>query len=834
MKPILFCLLFSLLSFYSNAGKISGVVSDDKGNPLPYATISIKGTTRGTNANSAGFYSMNLDPGTYVLVCQYVNYRKEEKQVTMTSQDVVVNFTLTIQELTLGEVIVKKGEDPAYEIIRQAIKKRSYYNEQVDSFEVEVYIKGLMRSRGLPARVMGKKIEREPNDGLDSLGRGILFLSESLTKVSYSKPDKIKYNVISSRQSGGGFGLSFPFFVNFYQNNVSVFDNTFNPRGFVSPIADGALGFYRYRYEGSFYEGDRMINTISVTPRRKNEPLFTGTIQIIEDDWSIYSLDLKVTRNYGLEMLDTLRISQIHAPVTNEVWRIKNQLMYLTMKMMGFDIAGNFVNVYTDYDLSPGFGKKYFNRVVMKYDTAFNKKDSAYWDLRRPVALEPDEKRDFAFKDSIAKVSRDSFYTRKNIDSLRRNRKPITLKGVVWSGVDYNFYGRKRIISYRLEPLLTRVQYNTVEGLAIIAQQGFTLRPVRGRLEYILDIHSRYGISNSHFNTFGELTIAPRQSGTGRNNYFKFGGGKRLSQFNKDNPIDPLTNSVFTLLWRKNFMKVYENWFGTIAYHGRTESGIGFQLHTTFENRIPVENSSEFSFIKKSKRAFLPNHPYELADYPFARHQSLTIGASISWQPGQRYIEFPGRKMSLGSKYPVFTLEYEKGLPRLLGSDVDFDKWKFTVSDDLNFKLGGQFSYRASIGGFINSKSVQIPDLQHFNGNQVYSNKKYLNSFMLAPYYRYSNKEQFYTVGHIEHHFNGLLTNKIPLFNRLKWHLVAGSNAFYVNRDNYYVEAFLGLENILKIFRVDFVNAYQPGLNYKFGIKVGAGGLIGGRVRFEK
>ena len=67
----------------------------------------------------------------------------KKKQITITDEDAHLDFSLSIQELTLGEVIVKKGEDPAYEIIRQAIKKRSYYNTQVDSLSVDVYIKGL-------------------------------------------------------------------------------------------------------------------------------------------------------------------------------------------------------------------------------------------------------------------------------------------------------------------------------------------------------------------------------------------------------------------------------------------------------------------------------------------------------------------------------------------------------------------------------------------------------------------------------------------------------------------------------------------------------------------
>jgi hypothetical protein len=167
MKPILLCLLFFHFAIFSFAGKISGLITDEKGNPLPYASISIKGTNKGTTANSSGRYAISLIPGPYTFVAQYVGYAKVEKSVAVTNDDQSVDFTLVIQQLVLPEVIVKKGEDPAYEIIRNAIKKRNYYNGQVDSFSVNVYIKGLMRSGAIPKKVFGREIEREPNDGLE-------------------------------------------------------------------------------------------------------------------------------------------------------------------------------------------------------------------------------------------------------------------------------------------------------------------------------------------------------------------------------------------------------------------------------------------------------------------------------------------------------------------------------------------------------------------------------------------------------------------------------------------------------------------------------------------
>ncbi len=825
-QTILSFLLFFLIPSFSYAGRISGTVTDNKGNILAYASITIKGSSKGTNANSSGKYAIDLSPGQYTLVCQYIGYSRSEKEITVTGDDQVVDFVLQVQELTLNEVIIKKGEDPAYEIIRQAIKKRSYYNTQVDSFSVNVYIKGLLRSQNLPQRVFGQKVERSADDGLDSSGKGILFLSESLTQVDFVRPDKIKFRVLSSRESGGGYGLSFPFFINFYQNNVSVFDNNLNPRGFVSPIADGALNFYRYKYEGSFMEDGLLVNTIKVTPRRKNEPLFSGTIQIVEDDWRIYSLDLVTTKDNQLELLDTLHVTQLHARVQDDIWRTHNQVTYVSFKRFGFHINGSFVNVYSDYNINPDFNKKHFGRTIMKYDTAFNKKDTAYWNAIRPVALENDEKRDFVFKDSVSRLRRDSARSKEYIDSLRRSQK-ITFKGIAWAGQSYTIYGRRSTLSWRLKALLREIEYNTVEGVSANIEQTLTYSRPQAKNTYQLDWNTRYGFSNTHLNSYADLTIRPR-SNAYRNRYLRLSGGKRVSQFNQDNPIDPLTNAAYTLLGKKNYMKLYENWFGRIEYNNRLESGLRINLHATYEDRLPLENTTDFSFFNR-EAVLLPNHPYELADLPFGRHQALYAGFIVAWQPGQRYIEFPGSKIPIASRAPVFQLEYTKGISQLLGSDVDYDKWKLSVTGRMNFRLGGEFRYRVGAGGFFNNREVAIPDLQHFNGNQTFYNIKYLNSFQLAPYYRYSNAERLYGFAHVEHHFNGLLTNKVPVLNKLKWNLLIGSNAFYVNQGNYYVEAFAGLENIFKLLRVDFVNAYQPGLGTRFGMRVGLGGILGGR-----
>lgn len=429
-----FLLTTSIIFFTVSAfaGRITGAVKNDKGEALPYASILVKGTTIGTTANNNGIYFIELDPGTYTIVCQYVGYTREEKSITIGRTEVKLDFTLPLQQTTMKEVTVKANSvDPAYEIIRNAIKKRKEYLEPLDSFTCEAYIKTLIKTRKMPKRILGQKIPDEDwkEMGVDSGGKGIMHLSESLTKVAFKKPGKVKLEVLSGRESGsGGYGFNFPTFINFYNNNVNVFTSQLNPRGFVSPIADGALNYYRYKYLGTYWEDGKEINQIQVIARRKFEPLFNGIISITEGDWRIHSLELLLTKESQLELLDTLRIKQIQVPVTRTVWQTKDQVVYFTFNLFGIDATGNFLNVYNKYETEPLFAKKYFNNVVMAYDTAINKKSKAYWDSIRPVQLEPEEIKDYKIKDSARQYRRDSVRTKPYIDSMRRNQGRITVK----------------------------------------------------------------------------------------------------------------------------------------------------------------------------------------------------------------------------------------------------------------------------------------------------------------------------------------------------------------------------------------------------------------------
>ena len=830
IQVVLTCFIF-MPSF---SQKIYGKIYNDNGDLLPFSSVTIKSTSSGVTANKKADYIFSLHPGKYTLVCQHIGYEAIEKNIELVD-DMELNFILKPQILTMKELVITSGdENPAYEIIRQSIKKRNFYNNQVNGFEVDMYGKDVIKLRNLPDKIFGKKLPKEDRSsmGLDSSGKGIVYLSEAISKVHSQLPDKFKMEVLSSRVSGSNsFGFTFPAFINLYANNVTIFKNGFNPRGFVSPIADGALRFYKYKMMGTFIENGKVINTIKVTPRRDYEPLFSGIINICDDDWRIQSFDFIVTKKSQLEFLDTLQITQLHVPVGNEIWRVKNQFLYFNFKMLGIDVIGNFLTVYSDYKINPVFDKKFFDRIIIKYDTAVNKKSKSYWDTIRPVPLEYEEKQDYKFKDSVFQLQLDSTSINNNIDTLKKRQGKIKILQAFFPGINRTYYSKEGNFQWGIAPLLSNTFYNTAEGLSVQLGGYFEKYYPKCKSDILIQPNIRYGFSNTHLNSWVDVLIKKKiqdEQNTIIKNSWILSAGKRIAQYNNLNPIDPFVNSLSTLLDGKNVMKIYEKYYGLISFQKKYESGFRFSIKTFYEDRMPIFNTTNYTFYKKESVNITENYPVDrMAITDLIRHQAFVANIELSFKPGQRYIQLPHSKIAMGSNYPTFTLNYTKGIKNIFKSDVDYDKWNLDISDDKNLKLAGTLKYKFSTGGFLNSSKLFIQDYKHFNSNSIRATSAYVDGFQLMSSYLNSNFAKFYFEGHLEHHFNGLFTNKIPRFNKLNWYLVAGTNSYFINNSNNYAELFIGLENIFKLFRVDFVSGYQNGKYTRSSLVLGASGLLG-------
>lgn len=807
------------------AGKISGKIIDEDGDVLAFASVIVKGTTIGTSANAQGIYTLNLPEGKYQLVAQYIGYKQSFFSINIGANETIEhNFTLSIQGYDLKDVVVKSnGEDPAYRIIRNAIKKRQVHLNQLQSFQTGIYMKGVLRNRNTPEKIMGIRIKDEEKKdmngsmGLDSAGKGVIYLCEEIADY-YTKGNKNKLIIRSVKESGNPNGVGMgnvPSIINFYENNVSIVGS------FVSPVSQTALNYYSYKLLGNFRENDKTIYKIKLTPKRAFERCFMGDIYIVEDDWAIHSIQVLITQKQGLDMLDTMKVEQQYIPMGKDLWVIKNQVYYPTMNFLGFDLSGNFVTVYNNQKVNEAIPDSIFNKkITIAYQREANKRDSAYWKTERPIALEMDEMRNYGYKDSLHVIETDP----KRMDTLRRKANKVRFSEIFVFGTSFNSKAYKS--KFSISPLLFDFNFNTVEGLNYAPTLSFTHKLDTGKTITAI-ANLRYGFVNTHFNTKINLSYtSENRYWSGRNWNIAIAGGKYISQFNQEQPVEELLNTYASIFQQENFFKIYERYLGAIRLKRNYGNGLNWSLSAKYEKRIPLENTTDFSATgKRTVDPYTDNVAAEIYTSPMQEHDAATISASISYQPGYTYTQYPNKKSPQGSNMPRFTLNYQKGVPNIANSISDYDKWSLQIQDRLNLKRWGSLSYNTTVGGFLSSKNVPIPDMNHLMGNQYTLAAPFLQSFQLAPYYRFSNTQKIYGTLHVEYYLKGLLTNKLPLFRQAHWYFLIGTNTFYTENNRYYTEAFIGLDNfgykIFRIFRVDYVKGWDSEKRDYSGFRIG-------------
>jgi hypothetical protein len=811
-STLLFILFYGIcLSAFAQQVSLSGKVVDAGGKPVPFASVYIKNTSNGASANIEGDYSIKLQPGQYEVQYKAVGYKQESRSIDL-KENTTLNVTLTAEVYELKAVTINaKGEDPAYAIIRKAIKKRKTHLSEVKAYTCEVYIKGLQKLLAAPKKFMGADMNQIGRElGLDSNRRGIIYLSESESKLSYQYPNQLHEEMITSKFSGSNRMFSFnratDAQVNFYENyqNWQGLSN----RPLMSPVSDNALFYYKYKLMGTSTENGVVINKIKVTPRRDHDPCFDGYIYIVDDSWRIYALDLYITSRANINFADTIRINQQFMPV-GKVWLQSSNRFDFTGGLLGFKLKGYFISVYKDYELSPVFTKGEFNEVL-HIPPKVNKNDTAYWNKERPVPLTTEEKTDYQKKEKLA-IKRES---KTYLDSLDKVTNKVTPASILLTGT--NVINRYQRSFYHFDPLISSLLFNTVEGVTL--NYGATFRK---RYDTITNksigfgANLRYGFSDHLFNANFSADVPV--------NKFKLElkGGSDVVDMNNNNPISPFFNSVYTLFERENYQKLYQKEFAAATLSGRITGGWQASASLEWAYRKWLPNTNSYSFFHPGDHEFTSNNPLvPNADVPlFPDNQSFKLTVRTTYDFSNKYETYPFGRRYLPSDYPTIGLTYTKGLNGVFGSDVDYDLLAVDISKkDISMGVYGRTSFYVGAGKFLNNNSVYFPDYKQFSGNQVLFYQNDINSFLLLDYYHFSTYTE-YLEGHLEHNFSGFITNKIPLIRKLKLQEIVDFNYLLTPELKNYYELGFGLQYLG--FRVMYGTSFNSGSNVKNGIRLG-------------
>ncbi len=807
---LFFCSLTNII--LAQQFTITGTVKDNSGQPIPFASVYLKSTTSGTSANVDGKYAMKLKTGQYTLSFRAVGYKQQDHIINL-SADQSLNVTLTSESYTLENVNIRaNAEDPAYAIIRKAIKQRKTHLNEVKAFSCDVYIKGIQRLRGAPKKFFGQDIQKVLE--LDTNRKGIIYLSESQSKFNFRNPNDVHEEMISSKVAGRNNSFSFnkasDLIINFYDNYL--LENKLSARGFISPIADNALFYYKYKLLGETKENGELIHKIQVIPRRENDPVFRGIIYIIDDSWRIYNTDVYLTKNAGINFIDTLNISQQFTKV-KDVYMPTAINFQFAGNVLGFKIAGYYVGIYSNYNIDPKFPKNFFNGEILKITEMVNKKDSAYWTNNRPIPLTEDEKINYVKKDSIAKLKE----SKKYLDSIEKDNNKFGIGKLLLRGVSINDRYDKEY--WYFDPVLKAIFYNTVEGFAV--KYGVTYRKdFENRRSYSIRPELRYGFANQKLT--GSLTGSYYYNPLKRASVgASFGNG--IFDLNNLGSMTALGNTINSLLYEKNFSKFYEKSFININTTRELATGLQGSVSVDYSKNKSLTNNSTFKFFDAKDREFTSNNPFSPATETilFPTYKSLSATASLTYTIGQKYITRPDGKFYTESRYPRITVLYKKGLNNVLNSDVDYDFVKAEVYQDrIGLGLLGYTSFLVGAGKFLNNSKMYYPDFKHFSGNISTIFPPNLRKFQYLDFYQFSTNQQYFEA-HLEHNFAGFFMNKVPLLRKAKLEEFIGGGYLSSPEKRNYKEFYFGIQRL--VLRASYGFAYDGGRKLTQGFRISYG-----------
>lgn len=621
------------------AGGVKGTIKDTKGQALPYASVVVKGTTYGTMANQDGQYEIALLPGSYEIVFQYLGFQTDVRKVTVAQEYLTLNVSLSEQTISLQEVKVKSAnEDPANTIMRKAIAMARIHSLEVDSYTARAYMKGGGKITNIPALVES----RLKKEGIEE---NVVYFTETVSDVSFKQPKNYFQRVVSTRSNFSEFGGYNRFFnASFYQSEVA---------NAVSPLSPKAFGYYRFEYLGTFTDRGYEVSKIKVIPRSKGDGVFDGTIYIIENRWSIHSLNL-ATIDDGFR----IEVKQIFSPI-QDVWMPVTQQFGVSGGMLGFKGQFNYNITVSNYRLkvNPKFHKrvevvdekidktptaiervnkpnskkldlektlsqskelnrKQLNKLVKEYekeeqkerkkvnpddakivrqdsisiDSLARRRPAAFWDTLRPVPLTDIEIKSTFKLDSTRQVQK----AKESKDSLKKNTNKFSPLQLI-TGHTYpigkpDSLKNRRGTKYAF--FRTKLVYESpLNNITSNTVEGYRMKGSIG-LRHDAKSGVQWQWTNRGRYSFGRNKLLGMSELTYRykRNALFVSGGSDIQQFANEAGIDEGFNSLTTLLLEQNFLKIFQKEFASLRFESKRTEGFEWQLGAEWQRRFHLNN----------------------------------------------------------------------------------------------------------------------------------------------------------------------------------------------------------------------------------------------------
>lgn len=824
-KKILFCLV-GLLCLFSLEGqneiRIKGLVTDSvSGEPLPYVSIIVKGTTTGAATDLDGRFSLTVPSSASgkMLEVSYLGY--STKQVPLKSGQ-SLSIQLAPTGIALNEVVVKPGreryrrrDNPAVAFVKNVIERRDandprnhdYYS--YDRYQKMVFAMNDYKPKKREDGKTGKfDFLEEFIDTLD-VGTTILPISEKehFETVYYRRDPHSEKRLVKGDKSAGVDEVfsrdGIQQFLNEAFREVDIFRNNiplFLQR-FVSPLSSLGPTFYKYYLMDTLEIDGQKCMDLGFVPFNSESFGFTGHLYVtLDSTYFVRRVLLNVPKDINLNFVSHMTIDQTFRRepdgtrlITKDDIRVNFKLSEKSKGMFAQRLI-----VYSNHSFEPDTAQlAIFEQPApsITLKEAYTQTDK-FWEENRPQ--EGRRRNPNTVDKLMAKLrSIPIFYVTEKIVT-------ILVSGYVPATKD------EANNKFEFGPMNTTISGNAIEG-ARFRVGGTTTPQFHKRLT--LDGFAAYGVRDKKmkYDALVEYSFIDRK------------------QYRKEYPMHSIRFEYMYDINKLGQQYMYtskDNFLLAIRRKRDTRATYLRKAELTYTREH--YNGISYSAVLRNKREYAT--PYAVFDRINADgsltsldHYDMTeLELNFRYGYNEKFYQTRNTRIPITFDAWVFNLSHVMGWKGFLGSSYNYQRTDIGLQKRLWFSAFGYTDIILKAGKVWTKVPYPLLILPNANLSYTIQPEAYTNMNAME----FINDE--YASWDVTYYMNGLLLNRIPLIKKLKWREVfcfrglwghlsdknnpAKSTGLFAFPEGSmtlgkapYMEASVGIENIFKFLRLDYV-----------------------------
>ncbi len=790
------CFIFiSVSSTFAQTKKLSGKIIDQHTQePIEFATIYLKGTTNGATADASGSFSLLYNEKCDSVEFSSVGYNKIKMKLSGEPEQ-FFKIEMERAATSFKAITVHLGQDPAYTLFKRIqLHKRKNDKNKLDYYQYLVYNKLELDVDKISDKISTNRILKPfgfIKNYIDSTSEDKpflpVYLTESLSDFYYRKNPSSHKEVIKATQMAGGTDESLSQFLGTMYQDENIYENRLLLMGvyFISPIANGGLFYYHYKITDTAYLEGRKCFKLSFQPKRSGENTFIGEMWVNDSTWAIKQISMSTSKDANINFVNKISVFQSYTKFGDTLWMMNKDKFIVSFKTGGKGrpgIIGRKTTLYKNIIVNnPSTDTAFADHQDLIVLNGASAKNSDFWMNNRPDSLSKNEKNIYKLVDTIQKVP-----------AFKHYKQLFTTLATGYFQSGYFSYG----------PYYNIFALNHVEG----ARVGFGISNSElVSTKLWLNTQFAYGFTDHKikydFNTWYIFKKLPRRE-------LKVRYVNDVVTYNLlDEQLGE--NNLFSSLIRR------VPYYSKLTHLEETKISYNHEWKSGFGEKITFQHSSIHSFFDNT---FYPNG---IADFT-PSFINTTISLTTRFAYHEKFIAGDFLRASIGSDYPIVTFELKQSVKGFLNSEFSYQKIKLQIDGNKSTGTVGSFFYSITAEKTLGNLPMILLDV--LPGNDTYYYDKYCFNNMT----RYEFIADRLISARFYEYFGGFPLTYIPIIKKLKWRTFVGGkavlgdmsdankqlngyndnnaiNPFSIPNKKPYIELGTGIENIFKVFRLDFV-----------------------------